>query len=56
VRDLKLILRDPKDIGRDRKLQTPSPSRLIANTEEFIRKWGSMECSGKRIFNDKFLK
>lgn len=56
VRDLKLILRDPKDIGRDRKLQTPSPSRLIANTEEFIRKWGSMECSGKRIVNDKFLK
>lgn len=39
--DLKLLLRDPKDIGEKRTLLTPNPDQLVVNTDPFIKTWGA---------------
>lgn len=56
INDLRLVFRQPTDLGHDRKLSTPSPNDIITNLDKFMRKWKSMESQGSKIINDNVLK
>lgn len=47
--DLKLVFRDPSDLGTVRKKSTPSKQTLMANLEHFLTKWDSVESDGETI-------
>ena len=44
MRDLRLVLRDPSDVGQKRKLPTPAPDNLM---DKFVTKWYTMEQWGQ---------
>ena len=56
MKDLRLLLRDPSDIGCKRSLPTPSPEQLLQNTENFIQKWISIERNEAPIINENVIK
>lgn len=56
VNDLKMVFRDPTDLGLRRTQTTPNPSVCMERLENFIAKWGKCEISGWKVLNDGALK
>ena len=45
LQDLRLIFRDPADLGDKRTKSTPDPKTLLQNAETFLKKWKNVECT-----------
>ena len=56
VNDLKMVFRDPTDLGLRRTQTTPNPSVCMERLENFIAKWGKCEIGGWKVLNDGALK
>lgn len=56
INDLRQVFRDPSDLGKERKLITPSPSILEANIDHFYLKWKDAQYSGTYIINESVKK
>ena len=56
MKDIKLLFRDPSDIGKLRTLPTPDKDILINNVEKFISKWKDASSDGWHIINEKVMK
>ena len=54
--DLKMIVRDPVDIGRKRSKSTASPEKIITNINEFEKKWSSCSLNGNSILSQPVLR
>ena len=46
---LKLVFRDPSDLGKVRRKSTPSKQTLMVNLEQFLTKWNGVESEGEEI-------
>ena len=46
---LKLVFRDPSDLGKVRTKSTPSKQTLMGNLEQFLTKWNGVESDGEEI-------
>ena len=53
MNDIKLLFRDPLDIGKVRTLATPGEDILLKNIEYFISKWKYVSINGWHIINEK---
>ena len=51
--DLRLVFRQPSDLGHKRKNNTPDPSKILENMKNVVRKWNEMELNGWQIMNQK---
>ena len=47
--DLKLVFRDPSDLGTIRAKSTPSKEILLENFEHFLTKWNRVESDGETV-------
>ena len=47
--ELKLVFRDPSDLGKVRTKSTPSKQALMENLEQFFTKWNGVESDGEEI-------
>ena len=47
--ELKLVFRDPSDLGKVRTKSTPSKQTLMENLEQFFTKWNGVESDGEEI-------
>ena len=47
--ELKLVFRDPSDLGKVRTKSTPSKQTLMGNLEQFLTKWNGVESDGEEI-------
>ena len=56
LRNVKLLWRDPKDLGSTRKMSTPKPEVLMNNIDQFLRKWEHSEMNGAVLVGDAALK
>ena len=56
IRDLRLVFRQPVDLGNNRRHNMPSSTKIISNMDKFIEKWKGMEIHGWKIINDNVLK
>ena len=56
ISDLRLVFRQPIDLGYVRKLDTPSSDIILQNLEKFTRKWEPTDSNGWKIINSKVLK
>lgn len=57
LEDLRLMFRDPSDLGETRSKETPDPSALLNNAELFLKKWENVESNkGKPILSEEALK
>ena len=54
--DFGKIFRYPQDLGDIRKMPTPGKEILLANLENFMKKWEKLESSGVAILNRDRLK
>lgn len=54
--DWKLVFRDPSDLGKDRKLVTPSPIVLEGNLDNFYQQWKNAEYNERPVVNESVLK
>ena len=43
LQDLRLMFRDPADLGETRAKETPDPNTLFKNAEMFLKKWENVE-------------
>ena len=50
LKSLRLILREPCDSGEKRLKETPSPTVILTNIQNFRKQWASVKCEGKLIF------
>ena len=55
MKDIKLLLRDPSDIGKQRTLPTPHKDTLLKNIENFISKWKDVSTHDWHIINEKTM-
>lgn len=55
LKDVKLLLRDPRDTGKVRTLPTPAPDVMNRQLDTFITKWKDAT-AGSKVINDKVLK
>ena len=53
MKDIKLLFRDPSDIGKLRTLPTPDKDILLTNIDNFISKWKVAYTNGWYIINEK---
>lgn len=53
MKDIKLLFRDPLDIGMLRTLPTPAKEILLKNIEEFLSKWNDVSADGWHIISEK---
>ena len=53
---LKLVIRDPSDIGKERKMITPCPETILRNTDTFRRQWGNTSVKGQLVLPEAALK
>ena len=53
--DLKMLIRCSNDIAKKRKCVTPDSTQILANMEDFIKKWINAEHNGIRILTDKVM-
>jgi hypothetical protein len=56
MRDLKLVFRDPADLGACRTKSTPMPNQIIANLNHFIEKWKNCLAGDWTLINTEVLK
>lgn len=54
--DLRLVFRQPMDLGHSRTKDTPDAQVILANLDHFARKWIPCEVGGWKLINDKVLK
>ena len=54
--DLRLIFRQPDDLGYKRLKNTPNPVKIIDNLNKFIKKWSYCDTNGWVILNENVLK
>ncbi len=50
--ELKLVVRNPSDIGEDRKQDTTTPKQMIENLHDFETKWTTCNKNGWYIIHD----
>ncbi len=50
--DLKLVFRQPDDIGSIRRLSTPDPNVISSNLDSFVRKWEACTHSERNIITE----
>ena len=55
MKDIKLIFRDPLDIGKLRTLPTPDKDTLLKSIENFICKWKDISTCSSHIFSEKTM-
>ena len=53
---LKLVIRDPSDIGKERKMIIPCPETILRNTDTFRRQWGNTSVKGQLVLPEAALK
>ena len=53
---LKLVIRDPSDIEKERKMITPCPETILRNTDTFRRQWGNTSVKGQLVLPEDALK
>ena len=51
--DVSIIFRDPKDRSTKRQMNTPEPSVMSENVQQFKKKWEKVEIDGRYILNEK---
>ena len=56
MKDLSVVFRDPLDRGESRMMDTPSPSILVDQLENFLKKWEKAEYSGWRVLSSAAIK
>lgn len=56
LKDLKLVFRQPSDIGARRTQPTPDPSCLITNLDNFVKKWKECTFNEWSLIGDSVLK
>lgn len=57
MKDLKLVFRDPTDLGACRTKPTPAPDQIIANLDDhFIEKWKNCLAGDWTLLNAQVLK
>ena len=49
IHALKLVFRDPSDRGKERKLTTPSPAKILENIEKFHSQWSGIDHEGRPV-------
>ena len=55
IRDVKLLWRDPKDLGSKRQLPTPSSKQILLNIDDFLRKWQNCTVNGSKLITETVL-
>ena len=55
MNDLRMVFRDPTDIGKKRTMNTPSSSLMLTNMDNFVSKWKNAEHNGYRILTEKVM-
>ena len=54
LQDLRLMFRDPSDLGETRAKETPDPDTLLKNAEMFLKKWENVESDkGKPVLQEE---
>ena len=43
INDLRMVFRDPSDIGSSRMANTPSPEVMLQNLDNFLKKWNDQK-------------
>ena len=56
ITDLRLIFRQPDDLGYKRLKNTPNPVKIIDNLNKFIKKWSYCDTNGWVVLNENVLK
>ena len=49
INDLRMVFRDPADIGSTRMANTPSPAVMLRNLDNFLKKWNDQKHEGHNI-------
>ena len=49
INDLRMVFRDPADIGSTRMANTPSPAVMLQNLDKFLKKWNDQKHEGHNI-------
>ena len=55
TRYLRLMFRDPSDVGKTRAKETPDPNTLLKNADMFLKKWENVE-SDKPVLSEEAVK
>ena len=53
--DLKMLIRCSNDIAKKRTCVTPDSTQILANMEDFVKKWINAEHNGIKILTDKVM-
>ena len=57
LQDLRLMFRDPSDVGKTRAKETPDPNTLLKNADMFLKKWENVESDkGKPVLSEEAVK
>lgn len=57
LKDLRLMFRDPSDLGETRAKETPEPNILLKNAEMFLKKWQNVESDqDKPVLSEEAVK
>lgn len=49
IQELRIIIRDPRDKGEERQMETPSPEVLLCNVDSFFRCWNNTKFEGEKV-------
>ena len=49
INDLRMVFRDPADIGSTRMANSPSPAVMLRNLDNFLKKWNDQKHEGHNI-------
>ena len=49
IDDLRMVFRDPADIGSTRMANTPSPAVMQRNLDNFLKEWNDQKHEGHNI-------
>ena len=56
IKDLRMVFRYPVDIGTKRTMETPEPSHILSNLDNFVAKWKNLKPDSQKILTDKVMK
>ena len=56
MNDFRMVFRHPTDIGPKRTMNTPSSTVMLANIDNFVRKWENAEQNGQKILAPKVVR
>lgn len=55
MHDVRMLFRNPTDIGKKRTMSTPDSTLMLSNLDNFVLKWKNVEHNGRKILTDKVI-